>query len=138
PDYQPDDKLAPLDSPARKAMDEAKAKGGGPETKVPATSGYVWIVDGNESTEPMLPAERASIVLLKSPDGSIVQSRYIASGETPDALVGAAAVATVVLVSAALIKRSYLHAPDEDGLLEGKLSANHTLGYVGYVSAGAA
>ncbi len=175
PDYQPDDKLAPLDSPARKALDEAKTKGPGAETAVAPTSGYTWIVDGTESAEPMLPRERATLVLLHAPDGSIVQSRYFPQGGTPDELVGAAsveiagvrmagqtkdsetrsgkkaisrpivyaaggaaAVATIGLVSAALIKQSYLHAPDDDGLLEGKLAANHVLGYTGYGFAGVA
>jgi hypothetical protein len=170
PDYQPDDRLAPLDSPARKALEEAKIKGPGAESKVPPISnGYTWIVDGAESAEPMLPSERATLVLLHSPDGSIVQSKYLPQGGTPDELVGAAsveiagihmagqtkdsetrsgekatsrpliyaaggcaAVATISLVSAALIKQSYLHAPDEDGLMEGKLSANRALGYTGY------
>ena len=170
PDYQPDDRLAPLDSPARKALDEAKLKGPGAENKVPPiSSGYTWIVDGAESAEPMLPAERATLVLLHSPDGSIVQSKYLPQGGAPDELVGAAqveiagvrmagqtkdsetrsgqkatsrpiiyaaggcaAVATVTLVSAALIKQSYLHAPEEDGLMEDKLAANRALGYTGY------
>jgi hypothetical protein len=169
PDYQPDDKLAPLDSPARKALDEAKLEGPGAENKVPPTSGYTWIVDGAESAEPMLPAERATLVLLHAPDGSIVQSKYLPQGGAPDELVGAAsveiaglrmagqtkdsetrsgqkatsrpliyaaggcaAVATISLVSAALIKQSYLHAPDEDGLMEGQLQANRVLGYTGY------
>jgi hypothetical protein len=175
PDYQPDDQLAPLDSPARKALDEAKLKGPGPENKVPATGGYTWIVDGTESAEPMLPQERATLVLLHAPDGSIVQSKYLAQGGNPDDLVGAAsveiaglrmagqtkdsesrsgqkaisrpiiyaaggaaAVATIGLVSAALVKRSYLHAPDDDGLLEGKLSANRALGYTGWGVTGVA
>jgi hypothetical protein len=175
PDYQPDDRLAPLDSPARKALDEAKAKGPGAEGKVPPTSGYTWIVDGKESAEPMLPAERATLVLLHAPDGSIVQSRYLPQGGSPEELVGAAsveiaglrmagqtkdsetrsgqkatsrpiiyaaggaaAVATIGLVSAALVKQSYLHAPDDDGLLEGKLAANRVLGYTGYGFAGVA
>jgi hypothetical protein len=170
PDYQPDDKLAPLDSPARKAMEEAKAKGPGAENKVPPiSSGYTWIVDGKESAEPMLPAERATLVLLHSPDGSIVQSKYLPQGGAPAELVGAAqveiaglhmtgqtkdsetrsgekatsrtliyaaggcaAVATITLISAAAIKGSYQNAPDSDGLLEGKYTANHVLGYTGY------
>jgi hypothetical protein len=170
PDYQPDDRLAPLDSPARKALEEAKNKGPGAENKVPPiSSGYTWIVDGAESAEPMLPAERATLVLLHSPDGSIVQSKYLPQGGAPDELVGAAsveiagvrmagqtkdsetrsgekatsrpliyaaggcaAVATISLVSAALLKQSYLHAPEEDGLKEGTLTANRVLGYTGY------
>src|SRR4029079_15713998 len=36
PDYQPDDKLAPLDSPARKAMEDAKAQARGAADKAPA------------------------------------------------------------------------------------------------------
>jgi hypothetical protein len=170
PDYQPDDRLAPLDSPARKALEEAKIKGPGAENKVPPiSSGYTWIVDGTESAEPMLPAERATLVLLHAPDGSIVQSKYLPQGGSPDELVGAAsveiagvrmagqtkdsetrsgqkatsrpiayaaggcaAVATISLVSAALIKQSYLHAPEEEGLKEGALNANRVLGYTGY------
>ena len=170
PNYQPDDKLAPLDSPARKAMDEAKAKGPGAENKVPPISnGYTWIVDGKESAEPMLPAERATLVLLHSPDGSIVQSKYLPQGAAPAELVGAAqveiaglhmagqtkdsetrsgekatsrtliyaaggcaAVATISLISAAAIKGSYQNAPDSEGTLDGKYTANHVLGYTGY------
>jgi hypothetical protein len=160
PDYQPDDKLAPLDSPARKAMEEAKAKGRAPRTRfrrsAVATPGS-WTAPSPQSRCSRRNARRS--FLLHSPDGSIVQSKYLPQGGAPDELVGAAsveiaglrmagqtkdsetrsgekatsrpliyaaggcaAVATISLVSAALIKQSYLHAPDEDGLMEGSLN----------------
>lgn len=98
PEYLPDDAIAPLDSPARAAFEEAKGLGPGATNQVPETPGYTWVMDGKESATPMLPAERAVVAQLEAADGSITKSEYLPQGGMPEQLIGATQVVVGAVV----------------------------------------
>ena len=80
PQHEPDSSLAPTGSLQRRAWEEAKTSGAGPEDPLPEG---IWFVDGKPGQK-ALPLQRAALVQLLEAGG--LQSWYLCGGELPEGL----------------------------------------------------